>query len=224
MTSYVDDTLRDAALRNGAHHVHGRWSRLLADDTAELFTVAAALGLRRAWLQAAGTPAEHFEISAGKRLTALERGAFPLTATEADHLIQAKRAGVPFEIELLRTDPDHFETLLRAATSALNHPPPTGGPHRVQLARTPGFALPPGTVSVTAPSPWANPHRPATRTAAAHQAAVDHFRHYLARNPTLIDRGRTALTGLNLACTCPPTLPCHADVWLALANPSDGGL
>lgn len=101
---------------------------------------------------------------------------------------------------------------------------PVGGtkgqrvPRRVRLSRSPGARLPSGTVSVAAPTKWANPYRPATRTPAANAAAVAHFRDYLNRNPALIAQARAELVGLDLACWCQPCLDCHADVLLAIAN------
>ena len=121
--------------------------------------------------------------------------------------------------------PRHAGGRLRAARGRekLYRPPPSRGPHRVRLSRAPGFRLPPNTISVAAPTRWANPYRPAARTPAANQAAVAHFRDYLARNPVLVDHARAELAGLNLACWCAPHLPCHADIWLALANPGPPG-
>ena len=72
MTVYVDDMLKDAAVRNGDYTVRGRWSHLMADTTSELLDFAAGLGLHRSWLQKPGSPLEHFDITAGKRLRALE--------------------------------------------------------------------------------------------------------------------------------------------------------
>ncbi|AXG15222.1 DUF4326 domain-containing protein [Intrasporangium calvum] len=78
--------------------------------------------------------------------------------------------------------------------------------------------MPPGALSVAAPTRWASPCGPAARTPTAAAAAVEHFRGYLAGNPALVQLARTELTGLNLACWCAPHQPCHADVWLALVN------
>ena len=136
----------------------------------------------------------------------------------------AKRAGVPFDLELLRADPARFAAQVADARRALGPRQPlsavsAGHPIRVQLSRAPGFRLPPNTVSVAAPTRWANPFRPAARSQEANAAAVEHFRDYLARNPELVAGGRSVLAGMNLACWCRPWLPCHADVWLSTANP-----
>lgn len=91
-------------------------------------------------------------------------------------------------------------------------------PQRLQLSRREGFRLPPGSASVAHPTPWANPYRRAVRTPEGNAAAVGHFIDYLRRNPTLVTRARHELTGLNLACWCRLTLPCHGDVWLLLTG------
>ena len=218
MTVYVDDMLKDAAVRNGDHTVRGRWSHLMADTTSELLDFAAGLGLHRSWLQKPGSPLEHFDITAGKRLRALELGAVQITYGEGGHLTRAKRAGVIFDLQLLRENPRDFEAALALPT----HRPAPGHPTRVRLSRSAGFTLPPNTVSVAAPTRWANPFRPAARTPAANQAAVEHFTAYLRRNPALVEEAVAALRGRNLACWCAPHLICHADVWLALVNESAG--
>lgn len=221
MTVYVDDMLLEAAVRNRDHMVRGRWSHLMADDPAELRAFATRLGLHRAWIQKAGTPLEHFDITSGKRRQAIALGAVEITYGEGGHLTMAKRAGVPFDLNRLRTDPDGYTAQIRAARDATTPAPVVDiGPHRVQLSRAPGFKLPPGTVSVAAPTRWANPYRPAARSPEANTAAVDHFRDYLARNPALVQAARRELAGLNLACWCLRSLPCHGDVWLAVANPA----
>lgn len=216
MTVYVDDMLREAAVRNGDHTIRGLWSHLMADTTNELLDFGDHLGLHRAWLQRPASPMEHFDITAGKRLRALELGAVQITYGEGGHLTRAKRAGVTFDLQLLRTDPRSFE-----ATIALpaQHPTSTS-PVRVRLSRRAGFALPANTVSVATPTRWANPFRPAARTPEANQAAVEHFTAYLRRNPALVAQAAEELHGRNLACWCAPHLSCHADIWLALVNPT----
>lgn len=215
MTVYVDDMLRDAAVRNGDHMVRGRWSHLLADTTSELLDFSQYLGLDRAWLQKPSSPLEHFTITAGKRLTAIELGAVQITSDETGHLIRAKRTGVAFDLQLLRADSRAFEATLAFPT---RHARPYG-PTRVRLSRRPGFTLPANTVSVAAPTRWANPFRPAARSPEANRAAVEHFTAYLRRNPALVEQAIEELRGHNLACWCAPHLPCHADVWLALVKP-----
>ena len=132
MTVYVDDMLKDAAVRNGDHTVRGRWSHLMADTTSELLDFAAGLGLHRSWLQKPGSPLEHFDITAGKRLRALELGAVQITYGEGGHLTRAKRAGVTFDLQLLRENPRAFEAALALPT----HRPAPGHPTRVRLSRS----------------------------------------------------------------------------------------
>jgi hypothetical protein len=58
---------------NGSAH-------LTADTETELHAFAARLELRRSWYQALSSP--HYDLSAGKRITALELGAVFVPARE----------------------------------------------------------------------------------------------------------------------------------------------
>jgi hypothetical protein len=82
---------------------------------------------------------------------------------------------------------------------------------------------------VARPGRLGNPFRSTGRTAAEHQVAVDrlrvNLRHRAAGEPHELPTGfptdteiRQALAGANVACWCPPDLPCHADLLLAYAN------
>ena len=225
MSVYVDDLLKQAAVRSGTRMVRGRWSHLMADTSDELHLFAAQLGLKPAWVQKPATAVEHYTITAGKRILALELGAIPITYSEGRQVTACKRVGVRFDLWLLREDPEQFHTQLTRARAALggDGPPGAGGPRRLRLSRSPGWRLPPNAVSVAAPTKWANPFRPARRTPEANQAAVERYREYLAANPDLITAARTELAGKDLACWCPvdarqPHLSCHADVLLHIAN------
>ncbi|QBE68375.1 hypothetical protein SynWH8101_0785 [Synechococcus sp. WH 8101] len=44
------------------------------------------------------------------------------------------------------------------------------------------------------------------------------FREHLHHHPELVALARRELAGFDLACTCPLDQPCHADVWLEVAN------
>ena len=221
MSVFVDDMLREATVRNGTHLVRGRWSHLMADTSPELLTFAVRLGLNPAWIQKPGTSLEHFDITAGKRARALELGAIAIEyGNEGAQLTACRRAGIPFDVYHLRRDPTGFHAALAGARAALgDRPLPKNAPRRLQLSRAPGWRLPAGAVSVAAPTKWANPFRPARRTPAANAAAVEHYREYLAANPDLLHLAAPELAGRDLACWCPPSLPCHADVLLAIANP-----
>lgn len=110
--------------------------------------------------------------------------------------------------------------------------------HRVQLRRTKGWRMPPGTVGVARPTAWGNPytiglahcgcrsagecsHNIFRRETAAE--AVDAYRELMQQRLA----GKRAdhwiaelakLRGRNLACWCPINQPCHADVLIELAN------
>ena len=221
MSVFVDDMLLPAAVRNGDHIVRGRWSHLMADTTDELYRFAARLVLKQSWIQKPGTVLEHFDITAGKRARALELGAIPISYGEGAHLTTCQRLGIPFDVYQLRRDPAGYAVLLTQTRAALgDRPLSAAGPRRIQLRRAAGWRLPAGAVSVAAPTKWANPFRPARRTPQANIAAVEHYRAYLAANPDLLRLAREELPGLDLACWCSPSLPCHADLLLAIANPA----
>lgn len=69
-------------------------------------------------------------------------------------------------------------------------------------------------------SPFANPFTVREYGTAA--AAVDAYRQWLSGQPGLIARARAELAGRDLACWCPLTGPCHADVLLDLARQHQG--
>lgn len=95
-------------------------------------------------------------------------------------------------------------------------------PKRVQRKRTKGFRLPVGCVYVGRPTKWGNPYRigdvlhddaqqPLTR-----EDTVMLFKAFPAQEfePTELAK----LRGKDLACWCPLSRPCHADVLLEIAN------
>jgi Domain of unknown function (DUF4326) len=92
-------------------------------------------------------------------------------------------------------------------------------PDRIQLRRSKGWRKPENAVVVARPSRWGNPHRAAAPTAEAHCAAVEAFRADLLAGalPYTVADVRRALADHDLACWCPPNLPCHADVLLDIA-------
>ena len=97
-------------------------------------------------------------------------------------------------------------------------------PVRLRLSRARGFNLQKisretnglAAVVVSQPSVWGNPYR--ATTLAERKMAVAKFRASIARKTTLRERARTELKGKNLACWCSLDGPCHADVWLEIAN------
>lgn len=114
-------------------------------------------------------------------------------------------------------------------------------PERIQLSRRRGWRKPDNTVVVSRPSRWGNPFRldgkrilirtggtdfdpwgefPTPEKARAH--AVGAFRWQLENHPNVVGFTvgdvRAELEGKNLACWCPLSSPCHADVLLEIAN------
>lgn len=69
---------------------------MTADTTAELIAMADRIGVRRRWIQRAGTPQEHFDVCLAKRALAVKAGAIQITQRETGMLVRAKRAGEQF--------------------------------------------------------------------------------------------------------------------------------
>lgn len=96
-------------------------------------------------------------------------------------------------------------------------------PKRIQLSRRKGYRKPVGAVVVSRPGPFGNPFRLLPNE--PRSVAVALFRKWL-ENPKgvyverrLVIRYRLhELRGKDLACWCPLSEPCHADVLLELAN------
>jgi len=88
---------------------------------------------------------------------------------------------------------------------------------RIQRKRTKGWRMPDGVVYVGRPSTWGNPFA-LSIFGGDRQRAVDSYRDYMTRFPTLAEAARKELVGKDLACWCPLDKPCHADVLLELAN------
>jgi hypothetical protein len=76
--------------------------------------------------------------------------------------------------------------------------------------------LPGGTVVVSRPTKWGNPH-PLTL---GREEAVRRYRDDLlaGRLPVTVEDVREQLRERNLACYCPLDEPCHADVLIEFAN------
>ncbi len=77
MTTYVDDMLMAAEVRNGNTVHRSRWSHLTADTLDELHEFAVRkLGLKRSWFQDGRHP--HYDLTEGMRWKALRLGAQPV--------------------------------------------------------------------------------------------------------------------------------------------------
>jgi hypothetical protein len=111
-------------------------------------------------------------------------------------------------------------------------------PERIQRSRAAGWRLPPNAVVVSRPTRWGNPYRvgylcpvfwvwngatwrspdPGVDCRVTdHDMAVALFAR-IAQQPDYAALVRAELAGKDLACWCPPTKACHADVLLEMAN------
>ena len=92
-------------------------------------------------------------------------------------------------------------------------------PKRVQLSRRKGWRKPEAAVVVSRPSRWGNPY--AIGADRSRAEAVGLYRRDLLSGDlagvTVADV-RRELAGRDLACWCPLSGPCHADVLLEVAN------
>lgn len=64
-------------------------------------------------------------------------------------------------------------------------------------------------------TPWGNPFRLGPDGDRIEVLAK--FQAHVAEHPELAERARQELSGRDLVCSCHPQ-PCHADLWLAVAN------
>lgn len=104
----------------------------------------------------------------------------------------------------------------------------TGNPKRIQRKRTKGWKMPRNTVYVGRPTKYGNPFVVGKGwewsyfTCRNSEEAVDMFASDIYCSSVGLTREAIAqLRGKNLACWCALDQPCHADVLLELANPSD---
>lgn len=104
-------------------------------------------------------------------------------------------------------------------------------PKRIQLSRQKGWRMPPNTIKVDRTTKWGNPFvvgKHGTR-----DICVDLFAKMMAgyicisqgpdidvqRNyRKMVTTDRDELRGKNLACWCPPTAACHADILLKIKH------
>ena len=90
-------------------------------------------------------------------------------------------------------------------------------PQRIQLSRRRGWRKAAGSIIVSRPSKWGNPHR-ADELGRAESVAW--YREDLLAGRLLftVDDVRRELAGHDLACWCPLDQSCHAAVLLEFAN------
>ena len=104
-------------------------------------------------------------------------------------------------------------------------------PTRIQLSRKKGWRMPPNTVKVDRTTKWGNPFIVGQHGTRAD--CVDLFRWLMAGRVCIsfgdhadkqsayykiVRRDHRHLRGKNLACWCPLSAKCHADVLLEIAN------
>lgn len=103
---------------------------------------------------------------------------------------------------------------------------------RIQRSRQPGFRMPADAIYVGRPSTWGNPYKlggknPMTggKIETLHEAVALYLTEievmqaeHPERYSAFVLSAQTELAGRPLACWCPLTQPCHADVLLEIAN------
>jgi hypothetical protein len=110
-------------------------------------------------------------------------------------------------------------------------------PIRIQLSRANGWRMPANTTEVDRTTRWGNPFKlHGDGQPMAPEVAVGLFRRLLQEQGgfvagvrgqairTTVTDIRRELSGKNLACWCPLSGLCHADVLLQLANEETGGV
>lgn len=91
-------------------------------------------------------------------------------------------------------------------------------PLRIQRKRTKGFKLPDGCVYVGRPTKWGNPYSYGVPGVMSKARSVELFRGMMRESPNFWDEVVRELKGKQLACWCPLTHECHADVLAEIAN------
>lgn len=90
MTVYVDDMHTTPMGKLGRM----KMCHMIADTTEELLAMADRIGVQRKWLQKAGTPHEHFDISMSKRAVAVAAGAVEITMRDLARKTREKRKAI----------------------------------------------------------------------------------------------------------------------------------
>lgn len=114
-------------------------------------------------------------------------------------------------------------------------------PKRIQRKRTKGWRLPTGAMCVDRSTRWGNPYRLSPKLQMLgplgpenewwddktpkddlHKILVERFEHWLSSQVDVeaiwIMQNLNQLRGNDLACWCDPSLACHADVLIEIAN------
>lgn len=77
MAVYVDEDCSCTPTRRWPYNRH---CHMMADSVDELHTTAALIGMKFSWFQPKSSP--HYDLTATKRMAAIEQGAIPLTRKE----------------------------------------------------------------------------------------------------------------------------------------------
>lgn len=85
MAVYVDDMQAAVGRMKMCH--------MIADSSDELLQMADRIGVKRKWLQRAGTHHEHFDIAMSKRRLAVAAGAVEVTRLELGRILRKRREG-----------------------------------------------------------------------------------------------------------------------------------
>lgn len=83
MSVYVDDMRAPFGRMVMCH--------MIADSTGELLEMADRIGVQRKWIQCAGKPCEHFDISLTKRQLAVRAGAREITWRDLSLKLRERR-------------------------------------------------------------------------------------------------------------------------------------
>jgi hypothetical protein len=95
-------------------------------------------------------------------------------------------------------------------------------PIRIQRKRTKGWKMPKNTIYVGRPTKYGNPYKITENSLAGRLSSLaryeDRLRDMRVYRPELFQTIFKDLKGKNLACWCPLSQPCHADILLELVN------
>lgn len=83
MTVYVDNFFQ------GWHRM--QMCHMVADSREEMAAMADLIGLQRRWIQHAGTPKEHYDVSRAKRELAVQYGAQEITVRQLGTMVARRR-------------------------------------------------------------------------------------------------------------------------------------
>ena len=111
MAVYVDELFNTQSLKN-ANWKYNQACHLKADTEEELHAFAEQLGLKREWFQDHINPAyKHYDLTASKRVIAIQRGAIPLTWREMVKKTNEMRESVNRKAIIAKITYGHFHEM-----------------------------------------------------------------------------------------------------------------